>query len=640
MFELIDRDGLGRRGRLETPHGMVETPALLPVVHPDPARQAVPPKELREEWGFGAVITSSYILRRQPALAERAKAEGLHRLLGFPGAIMTDSGAFQQHAYGEVEVGPEEILRFQGEIGSDIATVLDEFVEPEATYEEARQGVETTLERARAARSARGERLLAVPVQGGLFSDLRQRSAEGASPIGDVLAVGGIVPLMESYRFADLARVLSFARPHLAPERPVHLFGLGHPMLFAFGALFGGDLFDSSSYHKFAKRGTLLFPYGSLPLVDLQEEVCGCFLCAKAPLTQLKDLPPEEQAPLVARHNLLQCRLEIARVRQAIRDGELWELAEERSTGHPALARAMDEARSHPEVFLPTEPLSRRSFRVIVPGSLQRPAAVRFREHLARWSSGVAVIGETERRPLSPSSLRRAPPLALASKGGEGGIWSTSCALGPVPLELTEIYPAGPLVAPEDYAPHEARPAPTPRSEEVEAEDRERNSEAWVHRHVGSILSWTWGREAAAKLLATPLRARHSRSTGRLREVLREKRILFVVANDGLPHPTFAGGEELRAVLPAPRARVVAHADAVPFVSEGRSLFSRHVVRADPELSPGDAVLVVDAEDHLLSVGRALLSGAEMGRFRRGVAVRVVSHAGSRVEKEGSSEGA
>lgn len=637
MFELIDRDGLGRRGRLETPHGTVETPALLPVVHPDPARQTVPPKELREEWGFGAVITSSYILRRQPALAERAKAEGLHRLLGFPGAIMTDSGAFQQHTYGEVEVGPEEILRFQGEIGSDIATVLDEFVEPEAMYEEARQGVETTLERARAARSSRGEKLLAVPVQGGLFSDLRQRSAEGASPLGDVLAVGGIVPLMESYRFADLARVLSFARPHLAPERPVHLFGLGHPMLFAFGALFGGDLFDSSSYHKFAKRGTLLFPHGSVPLADLQEEVCGCHLCAKTPLTQVKDLPPEEQAPLVARHNLLECKLEIARVRQAIRDGELWELAEERSTGHPALARAMDEARAHPEVFLPTEPPSRRSFRVIVPGSLERPAAVRFRRRLERWSSGVPVVGATERRPLSPSSLRRAPPLVGASQGLVG-LWYTHGALGTVPLELTEIYPAGPLVAPEDYAPHEARPAPTPRSEEVEAEDRDRNSEAWVRRHVESILSWTWGNEAAQRLLATPLRARHSRSTGRLREVLRGTQVLFVVGNDGLPRPTFAGGEEMRSVLPAPRARVVAHADAVPFVREGRSLFSRHVVGADPELAPGDAVLVVDGEDHLLSVGRALLSGAEMGRFRRGVAVRAISHAGSRVEREGASE--
>ncbi|MCI4370778.1 MAG: tRNA-guanine transglycosylase, partial [Thermoplasmata archaeon] len=134
-FELLGRDGLARLGRLTTPHGPIETPALLPVVHPDPARQPVAPKELRRRFGLGAVITSSYIIWRTPPLAAVAEERGVHGLLEFDGPVMTDSGAFQQHAYGHVEVTDTQILAFQGRIGTDIATVLDIFVEPDAPPE-------------------------------------------------------------------------------------------------------------------------------------------------------------------------------------------------------------------------------------------------------------------------------------------------------------------------------------------------------------------------------------------------------------------------------------------------------------------------------------------------------------------------
>src|SRR5512135_3623326 len=119
-FEVLERDGLARIGRLRTPHGPLETPALLPVVHPDPARQPIPPREIRRRFGLGAVITSAYITYRTPALRARAEESGIHGLLDFDGPVMTDSGAFQQHAYGHVEVEPEEILGFQRRIGSDI----------------------------------------------------------------------------------------------------------------------------------------------------------------------------------------------------------------------------------------------------------------------------------------------------------------------------------------------------------------------------------------------------------------------------------------------------------------------------------------------------------------------------------------
>ena len=210
-FELRERDGLARIGRFPTPHGMVETPALFPVVHPDPSRQPIP----RARSAGGSTRRGDHERLHHVAntpLREIAEAKGIHALLGFDGPVMTDSGAFQQHAYGHVEVSDEAIFSFQRRIGSDIATVLDEFTEPDAPLEAAQRSLETTTERARRARGLH-KGLLAVPVQGGLHATLRFRSASEASEIGDVLAVGGVVPLMERSRFADLARVLIAVRP-------------------------------------------------------------------------------------------------------------------------------------------------------------------------------------------------------------------------------------------------------------------------------------------------------------------------------------------------------------------------------------------------------------------------------------------
>ncbi|EQD27139.1 Queuine/other tRNA-ribosyltransferase, partial [mine drainage metagenome] len=285
-------------------------------------------------------MTSAYITWRSPPLEAIARERGIHGLLDFDGPIMTDSGAFQQHAYGSVEITPEQSLGFQEAIGSDIATVLDVFTEPEAPWDTAAEGLELTLERARHARAGR-RGLLAVPVQGGAHADLRARSATAASEIGDVLAVGGVVPLLEQYRLVELVQAVAAARPYLAPDRAVHLFGAGHPMTFALGALLGVDLFDSSAYIKFARRGALLFPDGTVPLGLLRERVCECVLCRERPLTELGALSAGEREAHLARHNLLTSAEEMARVRQAIQEGTLWELVERRTTAHPALRAAL-----------------------------------------------------------------------------------------------------------------------------------------------------------------------------------------------------------------------------------------------------------------------------------------------------------
>ncbi len=621
-FELRERDGLARIGRFPTPHGVLETPALLPVVHPDPQRQPIRPSEIRRRFGLNAVITSAYITWRTPPLREIAESRGIHGLLEFDGPVMTDSGAFQQHAYGSVEVTDEAIFSFQRRIGSDIATVLDIFTEPETPLAEAERALEVTSERARKARELY-KGLLAVPVQGGLHAALRFRSASEASETGDVLAIGGVVPLMERYQFADLARVLIAARPGLSPGAAVHLFGTGHPMTFAFAALFGVDLFDSSAYLKFARRGALMFPDGTVALDEIREPICRCALCEEVPLLDLPRLNPEERVVRIAEHNLLQCAQEISQVRQAIRDGTLWELAERRAAAHPALQAGLRTTVRGVRTFLPTEPESRRSFRVIGPTSGLRPSVIRFLAQVERWRAGREPYLDHPRVPLTPAALSRTP---THTRSGEPILWAATTAIGRIPLELTEIYPIGCYLGLEEF---ESRADATPPAEESPSLDVDPSldySEEWTGRQLRGMFEWVHGREGAHSLLDRGLRGERSARTGRLRSVVRDGQRFFTIGNDGLPRPTWIGAELLHECRPFPAQRIIADTDSVPFVEEGRSLFSRFVKGGDSSLIPGSSALIVDESDRLLAVGRLVLAPPEMGRIPRAVAVRVVAH--------------
>ena len=120
-FEIKQKDLLGRIGKLKTKSVTVETPLLCPVVNP--SIQLVTPKKLEETFGFEAIIANAYILKKR--YQNKPVDEGLHKFLDYYGAIMTDSGAYQILIYGEVEVSQEEIVAYQEDIGSDIATMLD-----------------------------------------------------------------------------------------------------------------------------------------------------------------------------------------------------------------------------------------------------------------------------------------------------------------------------------------------------------------------------------------------------------------------------------------------------------------------------------------------------------------------------------
>ena len=144
MFEINKRDGLARLGRIKTKHGVLDTPTLLPVVNPKIMTLSM---EELSECGAQGIITNSYIIYKNPKLKEIAEEQGVHGLVNWLGPIMTDSGTFQSHVYGEIEMKPEEILDFQKKIKVDIGTVLDVFCEPETRFEDAKRELAETQRR-------------------------------------------------------------------------------------------------------------------------------------------------------------------------------------------------------------------------------------------------------------------------------------------------------------------------------------------------------------------------------------------------------------------------------------------------------------------------------------------------------------
>ena len=339
-FEIEEVDLLGRVGRLRTRHGTVETPTLAPVV--DPGRNVVPPGEI-VELGFKLLITNAYIIKKR--YGEVAAEMGVHALLGVSTPVMTDSGAYQLMEYGEVEVGPREIVEYQVRLGSDIGVILDIPTRQGVSRETVVAEVEETLRRAREALEVeRGGMLLVGPVQGGLYLDVVARAARALAQMDfDVYAVGGPVQLMSNYSYRDLVKLVMTAKLNLPPGKPLHLFGAGNPHMLALAVAMGADLFDSASYALYARDGRYMTPYGVFRLEELGDLPCECPVCSKLDAEEFRSLPAQERVAKLALHNLHVLRAELRRIRNAIREGRLWELVEHRARSHPALFAALRE---------------------------------------------------------------------------------------------------------------------------------------------------------------------------------------------------------------------------------------------------------------------------------------------------------
>ncbi|MCH2646917.1 MAG: tRNA guanosine(15) transglycosylase TgtA [Candidatus Poseidoniaceae archaeon] len=338
-FEITARDGQARLGRLHTTHGIVDTPCLLPVINPN--IRTIEPREMWDKYGIQALITNSYVIWKHDKLKDEAIKNGVHSLLDYPGMIMTDSGTFQSYVYGDVEVGVEEIVQFQKDIGVDVATMLDVFTRPDMKFSEVESAVMETLDRGQISVDTSKDVMLNGPIQGGLFSDLRALSAKEMSKLDfSVHPIGGIVPIMEQQKYKDLAKIMLACKSNLAPNRPVHMFGCGHPMLFPMLIAMGADLFDSAAYVLFARDGRLLTPWGTEKIADIEEWPILMPSITHFSPSDVRKMNKEERTILLSKYNLEVTLQEMSRCRQAVRDGTIWRLAERRSHEHPALREA------------------------------------------------------------------------------------------------------------------------------------------------------------------------------------------------------------------------------------------------------------------------------------------------------------
>jgi 7-cyano-7-deazaguanine tRNA-ribosyltransferase len=425
-FEVSDYDGAGRLGALAVPRAdvTVETPALLPVINPHV--QTLSPATIEDTFGAEALITNSYILHGSDELREPALADGLHDLLGFSGAIMTDSGSFQLSEYGDIDVTTEEILQFQQDIGSDIATPVDIPTEPEASRDQAEDEQATTQDRLEtAAYLETGDMLVTAPIQGSTYLDIRERAAREAAGTGlDVFPIGAVVPLMNDYRFGDLVDVVAAAKRGLPADAPVHLFGAGHPMTFALAAALGCDLFDSAAYAIYARDDRYLTVRGTKHLADLSHFPCGCEVCREHDPDEVEAMDGQRRHELLARHNLSVSFGEIRRIRQAIQSGTLFELVETRARGHPALVDGYKTLLDHAEQLEATDPVAKDTFFYLSPESARRPEVRRHQDRLSRLEVPDEVL-LTEGNPSEDfdASWKLIPPF------------------GPVPRGLTDVYP-------------------------------------------------------------------------------------------------------------------------------------------------------------------------------------------------------
>ncbi|MHA2358610.1 MAG: tRNA guanosine(15) transglycosylase TgtA [Candidatus Heimdallarchaeaceae archaeon] len=342
MFSIRKKDGLGRIGTLITKHGNITTPILLPVINPN--RQMISPEEM-VSYGAEAFITNAYLLYNHPLNRDQALKKGLHQFLGFSGPLMTDSGAFQLMEYGEVSVSNQEITQFQERIKTDIGVFLDVPVK-DGTFEDVKSTLEETLQRADEHIRFRHQSdtiLWAGPIQGGEHLELVKKSSiEMANKEFSIHPIGSVVPLMERYDFETVSRIILTVKQHLPLNRPVHLFGAGHPMFFAVAVFLGIDMFDSAAYMLYAKKDRYITPFGTEYLENMQFFPCSCEVCQKYSITELKQLDKEIRLKLLAKHNLIVSLEEIRRIKQAIIEGRLNELVLSRVMSHPSLSKLIN----------------------------------------------------------------------------------------------------------------------------------------------------------------------------------------------------------------------------------------------------------------------------------------------------------
>jgi len=686
-FEILQKDGSARIGRLHTNHGMLNTPMLLPVVNPN--IRTIEPREMWEKYRVEGLITNSYVIWKHDDLSKSALENGVHELINFPGVIVTDSGTFQSYVYGDVEVGVEDIINFQRDIGVDIGTMLDVFGRPEMSREEIESAVEITADRAPISLDLAGDELLLNgPIQGGLHDDLRALAGKlmgevnGTNGGFTIHPIGGIVPLMENQRYKDLFRILLSAKSTLPPDRPIHLFGCGHPLLFPMSIALGVDIFDSAAYALFARGNRLLTPTGTVRLDEITEWPCNSSELFNWTPEEVRSLDSKEREKVLARHNLEVTQSELARCRESIRNGKIWQLAEERSHSSAQLREAflwvLDQLEdpddgpvgvSSLRMISSTNPV-RKGGENLVEDIDDRPHILHFKSLLALrwripgswWNGSLSdpkriVIIEGACPPWRDSSLHTV--VSLLEEIPESIIF-ISTPIGLIPYSLEDVSPWSHIDGSDEIwdSPLDEddildeliefdlsdipfiRVTPGPVSEVEE-------------RRIGGIYDWIDRCSIVDKLsvlnglspslgckLTSGMTSRKSKTRRMVNVYSDGSHIISPRLNDGGISLTLNGAKIINDLSPGKPihfgvdydgdeldhpgiAKVMIVDDAIPFVGEGKNVMQGYVLGADPHLIPGQPCLVVDSNGGLVAHGIPMTTAREMAFLTKGIAVRV-----------------
>lgn len=450
-FEIKERDLLARIGELQTKSGVVETPALLPVINP--VVQPIAPLDMWNKFRFEAIITNAYAIKKN--FERETIRRGIHKFLDFPGIVMTDSGAYQILVYGAVETTPEDIVKFQEQIGTDIGVILDVPTGWDANRERVEWTVNETLRRAKLTLNilTRDDILWVGPVQGGRHLDLVKKSAEEIGRLQyPIYALGSPTQVMERYLFDTLVDMIMTAKMSLPPEKPLHLFGAGHPFMFALVVAMGCDLFDSAAYALYARKNRYMTDYGTIRFEKLTQLPCSCPICTRYSVEELRELRSDELERALAEHNLYVCQAEMRRIKLAVSEGRLWELLEIRARSHPALLRGLHQLRHYAEYIEKHSPTTKkRGIFYLGSTGLYRPEVIgyarRIRENYFPPAEAkiLLLLPQTTVKPFHNSHLFRVAWRKIVEKIGRDALKLHICfymvPFGVVPIELDDVYP-------------------------------------------------------------------------------------------------------------------------------------------------------------------------------------------------------
>jgi len=371
-FERIATDGATRRGRLTLEHGVVDTPAFMPVGTYG-AVKAVSPDEV-EALGAQIILGNTFHLWLRPGLDVIGKFGGLHDYIGWTKPMLTDSGGFQVWSLGTMRkiteegvtfaspingdklfLPPEESMRIQRVLNADVVMVFDECTPYETggvvtSLDDAATSMRLSLRWARRSRDEH-DRLenpnaLFGIVQGGMHETLRDESLAGLADIGfDGYAIGG---LSVGEPKDDMIRILEHVGPRLPQDRPRYLMGVGTPQDLVDGVSRGIDMFDCVMPTRNARNGWLFTRFGDLKLRNARykddprpiDSTCGCPTCkrfSRAYLHHLARVGEILGARLNTLHNLHYYQWLMQQMRDAIEAGRfdafVTQFREERARG-------------------------------------------------------------------------------------------------------------------------------------------------------------------------------------------------------------------------------------------------------------------------------------------------------------------